>query len=339
MNCSRLASILAACALPVLATTARAGCVDGAALTGVNLAGAEFNSKRLPGKMHKDYTYPDRAELAYFAERGANAIRLPVRWERLQHEPGAELAAPEVAEIAKVVAAAAQAGLCVILDVHNYGTYRGQPIGSEAVPTAAFMDLWLRLAARFRDPAQVALGLMNEPHKLPIAAWADIAGQTLTALRAAGAQHLVLVSGGRWSGIHEWRKTFSGTSNATALAELRDPLGRMAIEVHQYADKDFSGTGKRCHPPERFDNMFRMIGEWARDHQQRLFLGEFGVPAEDGCLAVLDHMLELAADRQVWLGWTYWAAGRWWGDYPLSVSPKDGTDAAQMGVLTKYLGR
>jgi len=331
-----LASCPLACALPAAAAT---GCIDAAGLTGVNLAGAEFNAKRLPGVMHKDYTYPDRAELAYFASRGANVIRLPVRWERLQREPGGPLDAAETGAIAKVVDAAASAGLCVILDVHNYGTYRGQPIGAPAVPPETFIDLWLRLAQRFPDASQVALGLMNEPHKLPIAAWADVAGQTLAALRGAGAQHLVLVSGGRWSGVHEWHKTHAGATNAGAFAALRDPLGRMAIEVHQYADGNFSGTGKKCQPPARFDNMFRAVADWARANGQRLFLGEFGVPAEAGCLATLERMLELVSDRSVWLGWSYWAAGRWWGDYPLNVSPKNGADAAQIEVLGRYLGR
>ena len=61
-------------------------CLSAARLTGVNIAGAEFNSKRLPGVIFKDYTYPKDSELAYIAAQGANVIRLPFRWERLQPE-------------------------------------------------------------------------------------------------------------------------------------------------------------------------------------------------------------------------------------------------------------
>src|SRR5690606_5282286 len=61
-------------------------CLSSPRLTGVNIAGAEFNAKRLPGVIFKDYTYPKDSELAYIAAQGANVIRLPFRWERLQPE-------------------------------------------------------------------------------------------------------------------------------------------------------------------------------------------------------------------------------------------------------------
>jgi endoglucanase len=323
------------------AGAAGAACINdnGGGLTGVNLAGAEFNSKRLPGVMNKDYVYPTKEELAYLALKGATAVRLPFRWERAQRELMGGLDEAEIAAIATVVETAAKLGLCVILDAHNYAAYGGQPVGSESVPEEAFVDLWTRLARRFPDDSRVAFGLMNEPKNLPIAQWAGLAQRTVQALRDAGAQNLILVSGGRYSGVHEWSKEFSGTSNAKAFAGLTDPLGRTAIEVHQYADANFSGTGTECLPPERFDNMFRVIAEWARASGHKLFLGEFGVPGTATCLATLERFLTLTADREAWLGWAYWAGGRWWGTYPLSIAPRGGVDAPQMSVVSRYLGQ
>jgi len=326
-----------ACCL-AMAGAAAAGCLDGP-LVGVNLAGAEFNSKKLPGVMNKDYVYPAAEDLAYFAQNGATAVRLPFRWERAQRMLMGELDSAEMSAIAKTIAAASQQGLCVILDAHNYATYRGNAIGSAEVPDVAYFDFWTRMGRRFPDADQVAFGLMNEPKELPIARWAELAQATVLSLRSAGVQNLLMVSGGRWSGVHEWSKTFSGTSNATAFAGLTDPLGRTMIEVHQYADPNFSGTGTECHPPSRFDNMFALIAQWARANDKQLFLGEFGTPATETCLATLDHLLSLTSDRNVWRGWTYWAAGRWWGNYPLSIQPKAGVDALQMGVVSRYLGR
>ena len=49
---------------------------------------------------------------------------------------------------------------------------------------------------------------------------------------------------------------------------------------------------------------------------------------------MLGYMNENA---DVWQGWTYWAAGAWWGDYPMSIEPKAGVDREQMGVLARYL--
>lgn len=327
--------------LVLAATAAHAACGDGRPLTGVNLAGAEFKARQLPGVIGKDYGYPGPAEIGYFAAKGATAIRLPVLWERVQPELMGELDAAQVKAIAAVLAGAAGRDLCVILDIHNYGGYRGNPVGSDEVPEAAFIDLWRRLAQRFPDESRVALDLMNEPKSLPIARWAGVAQATVKALREAGSRHLILVSGGRWSGVHDWFKGgLGGTSNAEAFAGFEDPLARSALEVHQYADANHSGTGASCLPPENFDAMFRELTAWAGSHHQRLFLGEFGVPASPECLAALQRMLDLATDRKVWLGWTYWAGGSRWGGYPLSIAPRgDGSDAPQMAVVEKYLGR
>lgn len=331
---------IALCACAILAAgAAQGGCLDSGNLTGVNLAGAEFNSSRIPGVMNKDYVYPTREELVYWKGKGATAIRLPFRWERVQPALMGELDEAQIAAIKSVVDVAVELNLCLILDLHNYGTYGGQAIGSAGVPQDAFFDVWQRLAERFPDASHVALSLMNEPKGLTIAQWATVAQNTVLHLRNAASPHLILAGGGRWSGVHEWTKEFSGTSNAKAFADVRDPIGRLAIEVHQYADANFSGTGTTCLAPERFDSMFAAVSDWARQTGHKLFLGEFGVPASPDCLAALDHILSLTTDRTVWQGWTYWAAGRWWGSYPLSIEPRAGADAPQTAVVGRYLGK
>lgn len=333
----RLAVLAVVCAALLSAPARAAGCLADGALRGVNLAGAEFNGKRLPGVRNKDYVYPDRAAFDYFAALGMNAVRLPFRWERVQPTLFGELDAAEAAEIGAAVNEARARGMCIILDVHNYGLYHGQPIGSADVPAAAFVDLWQRLAGRFADADSVALGLMNEPFKLSIDDWSTVAQRTVDALRQSGARHLVLVSGGRWSGVHEWHKTFGATSNARAFADFQDPLKRTLIEVHQYADRNHSGTGTQCVASADLVPMFDAIAEWAHTHRQTLFLGEFGTASDRDCLEALGTLLAQTRDTQVWRGWTYWAAGKWWGGYPLSIEPKNGRDAAQTAVLKRYL--
>lgn len=311
-------------------------CDANIALKGVNLAGAEFNSGKLPGVLYKDYIYPKDAEFDYLASISANTIRLPFRWERIQPTLYGELDSAELRNLEASVAMAKSRGMCIILDVHNYGAYRGNAIGTAEVPVKAFIDVWSRLAAKFGDANVVAFGLMNEPSKLPIAQWADAAQQTVKAIRNDGAKNLVLVSGGRWSGVHEWEKQIGGTSNANAFAKFNDPLKRTLIEVHQYADSNYSGTGETCIPGTNFIRMFDNITRWAKTNDQKLFLGEFGTPSNAECLAALDAILAQMKDPDIWRGWTYWAAGSWWGNYPLSIKPQQGQDAPQTGILKKY---
>lgn len=315
----------------------QAKCLQTGGLKGVNLAGAEFNAAAMPGVVNRDYVYPSAEEFAYFSRQGMNTIRLPFLWERIQPRLYGALEPAELAHLKATVDKAQAHKMCLILDLHSYGAYRGDPIGSKAVDMRAFMDVWEKLALAFPDPQRVALGLSNEPYTLPIDLWASIAQLTVNRLRALNSRHWILVSGGRWSGVHEWHQTFDGSANASSFANLRDPLRRTVIEVHQYADANFSGTGTSCLPPERFQAMFKAINDWAVQHHQQLFLGEFGTPPDASCLAALDAMLSHTTDSTIWRGWTYWAAGAWWGDYPLNVSLRNGIDAPQLAVLQKYL--
>jgi endoglucanase len=321
------------------AHAAPAPCLGDKPLRGVNMAGAEFNPARLPGAMFKDYTYPSVADLRYFAEQGANAIRLPFRWERVQRSLGSALDAGEVGELTKVVKAGRELGLCVILDMHNFGLYAKQPIGTPELPVSALSDVWLRLLEAFPEPGQVAFGLMNEPAKAGRAAWARAAQDTLTALREAGSKHLVLVSGAGWSGAHDWAVRQNGVSNAEAFAGLNDPLRRSALEVHQYADNNHSGMNRECISPERMREIMKRITDWAAANKQRVFLGEFGVPPDPACLETLRAQLDATRDS-AWLGWTYWAAGAWWGPgYMFGVHPlPGGLPRPQLTVLKEAWG-
>lgn len=332
---SRLFSVVLATLL--VTTNALAACNTDAMLKGVSVAGAEFNPSKLPGVLNKDYVYPNPAQLDYFAAAGINTIRLPFRWERIQPSLFGPLDTAEQAQLKTVVALATQRNLCVIFDVHNYGIYRGKVLGSTEVPMAAFIDLWTKLADGVGKSRFVAFGLMNEPHKLSIDQWSRIAQQTVNAIRESGAKNLLLVSGARWSGAHEWDKRIDGVSNADALANFVDPLRHTLIEVHQYADQHYSGTGQHCVPPAKITAIFDKLSRWAKHNGQQLFLGEFGMPANPACLEALDAMLAQMQNNPSWRGWTYWAAGSWWGTYPLSIEPRQGQDAPQMAVLRKYL--
>jgi hypothetical protein len=42
-------------------------------------------------------------------------------------------------------------------------------------------------------------------------------------------------------------------------------------------------------------------------------------------------------DSDVWLGWSWWAAGARWGDYMFSLEPKNGKDRPQMAWLQPHL--
>ena len=306
---------------------------------GVNLSGAEFNDKRIPGIYGKDYIYPPQAELDYYAGKGFTVVRLPYRWERLQHSLFGELDSSELDRIKNFVAAAQARKMRTILSPHNYGRYRlaGKEtlIGTPGVPIEAFADFTNKVAAAFAgNDAIYALSLMNEPHDLN-GMWKQIAQAGLNAIRNADLERLVLAPGDQWSGAWSWKQF-----NDDFL--LDDPAGRTMYEAHQYFDIDHSGTYKLGYTfngatPDRGVAWVRPFVEWLKQHEQKGIITEFGVPNNDV------RWLELARQLLAYLAkekilWTYWAGGPWWGNYPLSAEPKDGVDAPIMATLTKDYG-
>lgn len=317
----------------MLSPAAAASCIDGKQMVGVNLSGGEFASEKLPGTIFKDYVYPDLADMHYFQSLGMNTFRLPFLWERIQPQLFGALDQAELQRIVDTVAAARSIGVCMILDVHNYGEYRGQPLGSVQVPQAALSDLWVRLLPSFKDPGNVAFDLMNEPSKISIANWVTTAQEAVDALRKSGAKNLILVAGGNWSGAHDWFSKDGGLSNADGFRSFHDPANNYLIEAHQYADSDFSGTHASCIEPARLTKIMADLTQWGASTRQRLFLGEFGVSTNARCLDALTAMVGKMKGNPVWGGWTYWTAGKWLGSYPLSIHPDSNGDKPQVAIL------
>jgi endoglucanase len=308
------------------------------ALRGVNLPGAASAPQVLPGKHGTNYLYPSREDVRMYADIGMNVIRLSFLWERLQPQLNEPFAGEELSHIDDLVRSARARGMTVVLDLHNYGSYRGRLIGSKEVPVASFADFWTRLAQHYKDEPLVAFGLMNEPNRQSAQEWAAIAQTAVTAIRKTGARQLILVPGANYSGAQRWLNKDGTLSNAEALAHLQDPAHHFAFELHQYFDADASGTHPTCITQDVGVKALSSATQWLRSTGNKGFLGEFGVSPDPVCLAVLDKTLGyMAANGDVWLGWTYWAASPWFGSYMFNIYPPDPARYPQVGVIKKFL--
>ena len=263
-----------------------------------------------------------------------NVIRLPFLWERLQPTLNGPLDPAELARIDDVVTYATAKGLKVDLDVHDFGKYRGQLIGSDAVPVAAFADFWSRIASHFAANGGVLFGLMNEPQQPSAGDWLTAANAAIASIRAAGAGQEILVPGIGWDGAWTWT---TGQNASVIGPGVRDPLDNYVFEVQQYLDADGSGTHAGAVSGTGGSERLAAVTSWAESTGHRLFLGEFGTASDGTSLAALGDMLSsMSRHADVWQGGTYWAAGPWWGDFMYSAEPRNGVDAAQMKVLEQY---
>lgn len=345
-----LAVLLAVLPLAPLASHAQEIQPFAAARMGVNLSGGEFGGQ-LPGTFDQDYTYPTAKSLDYYEATGRMLVRLPFKWERVQHAPGAPLDADEVARLHAVLHAADERHMSVILDAHNYGRYqfagedKSEIIGAGRVSQADFADFWGRMAREFKDePALYGYGLMNEPHDMgDPERWPSAVQAAIDAIRVVDGITPILVAGDDWSSSLNWGKS----ANAKLNEKLRDPRNNLVFEAHCYFDKDRSGQYKGSYetelgaPDVGVENV-RPFVEWCKANSVRGFVGEFGVPDSDALwLVTLTHFLGYLQENQI--PSTYWAGGAWWGKYPLSIEPITGADGAkidrpQMQVLRDYPG-
>jgi len=312
----------------------------GLVFAGVNIAGAEFGKPA--GMLGKDYIYPGHDSIDRWAGLGFNLIRVPLRWERLQPDLNGPLKDKELAELRRVVEHAQRRSVAVLLDPHNYGGRRlaeddwqsGHLIGSRELPISAFADFWRRLAAEFGKRHGILFGLMNEPAKLQPSDWLKSVDAAIAAIRAEGAGNLILVPGIAYTGAHSWL-----TSGNTLMENVQDPARNFAIEVHQYLDRDSSGTHDEAVSPTIGSERIKGFVAWARQRRLRAVLGEFGASADTQSLAALQDLCQaMHATPDVWLGWAAWAAGAWWPkDYRFNLEPlQDGSLRPQTRILSTF---
>jgi endoglucanase len=314
-------------------------------LRGINLAGAEFAEDSLPGKHGDEYCYPDAKykegykSPAYFVQKGMNVFRLPFRWERLQPQRNEPFDKEELERLQTTVKNLKGLGAKVILDPHNYARYKQDIIGSAAVPNRDFNDFWSRLATLYKNDDTIIFGLMNEPKEMKTEQWRDSANEAIVAIRKTGAKNLILVPGNGWTGAHSWMQDWYGTANGEVMLTISDPANNYAFEVHQYMDKDSSGSGDECVSETIGAERMKVFTDWAKKNGKRGFLGEFNGGDNPQCEVATQNMLNhIESNPDVYIGWTWWAAGPVWGSGSKRViEPKDGRDPNQMRWLERRL--
>jgi endoglucanase len=322
---------------------------------GANLASAEFGVK-VPGTLGADYTYPTSDEVDYYMSKGMNTFRVPFLWERMQLNLNGSLSGTELTALDTFVDYATAHGANVILDPHDYGAYYGDPNGVEDSPvtTANFQNFWAQLATYYKDNDRVIFGLMNEPPGpydetrlgVDTQTWLGIANAAIAAIRETGAMNLILVPGNGYDGAWRWNLDGYGGKNSDIMGEVVDSANNFAYEVHQYLDlapdpllgPNFSGTYTNVNGLPVALQGLTDFAQWLRDHDARGFLGEFGVAPGAEKLAALDAVLSnIDANADVWEGWTAWAGGPWWGDYPFSIEPDGNVDKPQIAILQDHI--
>jgi endoglucanase len=295
----------------------------GVAFRGINRAGLEYGDDWWGWTGQTYYDKPTHTEilneLTYLKAKGMNVIRLPVSWERLQHQLYGTLDAAYVTLMMDYIDTATAAGFTIVLDLHNYSRYAINAYDAQGNQTSTYTqhtlydgyltldhlrDVWVKLTDLVLDNPNVILNLMNESHDFNRTSngwFADI-NTLITAIRQTGATQLILVPNSRASDVTHWFNSApnGGDVDAVAALVITDSANNYAYDMHAYQVTPSSCTSYR--------DLVTDVTNWATTNGKRMFLSELGVDvaAPNGACAVGALLAYMNAHSDVWIGWTPW---------------------------------
>ena len=291
----------------------------------INVSGLEYNGGKSGARAYFDYVPPSDTTLAAIKAQRFWGIRLPISEETLQPDP-VKAAAGVLDEtyLAVVLQAASRAqkvGLSVIVDMHNFGRYWGNPINvSGSTPATNIRPMYVNvvgaLAKRLQAAGVWGFDVANEPHDIADADVQSVEQGAVNAARAAGFKgHLIVENSG-------WANASGGLK-----INVHDPMvgGVTCTDVHAYGDDNNSGTYKQTMSQDgtKADTIVGRLKpsvDQAKRENRCLFVGELGGPVadpgrRDQVIVAAKYLAAAGVD------WAYWTAGEWSLNDPNSLQP------------------
>jgi len=345
-----------------------------ASLRGTNLIGMEggygFNTTSGPVP-DTDYAVHSNSIVDYLASKNVNVIRLLFSWERMQSTLNGPIPAATSGnykayfdDFKRIVDYATNVkGMTVIMEPWQAGTsggvggpsWRGNRVGDGVVTNAHFADFWSKMAATFASNPRAVIGLVNEPNSMSTMTWFATAQTAITAIRATGFAGDIHVPGNGWSGAGSW--TDAGVDAATPQRSnaygwlnargpglaLLDPLGKLVVGVHTYADADAGGSTTSVLSGNVTRDRVKVAVDWARANGLKVFVGEVGMyaAATNASANWSSFVSYLDANSDTLTGFAWWGCGKpgWWDDIAasggghFSITPKGTTDTVNMNLI------
>ncbi|OAA82366.1 glycoside hydrolase family GH5 [Akanthomyces lecanii RCEF 1005] len=271
----------------------------------------------------KNYGGADgKAQMEHFVKDDKlNIFRLPVSWQFLTGDKGGSTLDTQGWEsYDTLMQTCFDTGAYCMIDLHNFARYDKGIIGQGGPSDDTFAQLWANIAKKYADNEKVVFGLMNEPHDLDTAKWADTCQAAVTAIRKAGAKtQVILLPGNNFSSATD----FVANQSADLLGKITNPDGTtdgLLLDLHKYLDINNSGQHEEC----TTDNVegFKTIAKWLRDNNRTAMVSETGASMDPTCMVKFCAQNKyLSENTDVFVGFVGWSAGSFDETYIMSLTP------------------
>ena len=342
-------------------------------LRGANMAGGAVPWQDLPPNSGTNYLFCSTQDVDYLQSKGCNFIRLTFGWEALQSTlngtlgTGGSAYSTYLSQFQALVSYITSKGMYCMIEPHgdessDFAAWKGNAIGTTAVPNSAFANLWTQLAQMYGSNPYVVFGLSNEPCAASeggptggggVAAWFTSCNAAIAAIRTEGAGNLIMVPGQQFTAASQWTSNWYDTgvpqiSNSTGILAIVDPLGNWCASLHEYVNGDGSGDSTDITSATAGSSGLSAAVTAARSGGYKIHLSEFGVQASTTPLAqecVADLVQFLNSNQDVIMGMSWWVYGpsSWWGGANFTLSTTQGsgsdvysTDSPQMALVQQF---
>ena len=172
-----------------------------------------------------------------------------------------------------------EAGLMVILDLHEYNAMAVDPIAKKEM----FLSVWKQLAPRYKDqPGNLIFEILNEPNrKLTPEMWNTFLVDAMKIIRATNPNRTLIIGPANWNGIE--------TLSTMVLPENDKNI---IVTVHFYHPMKFTHQGAPWskenanlsgitwtgtkEEKDLIDIRLKVAADWSKANDRPIFLGEFG---------------------------------------------------------------
>lgn len=272
------------------------------------------------GGYHQSFDAEPQTSYDFLARHGIKLVRLPLPWANLEPVLGGPFDQAFVKVLTDQVRRAANAGMSVILDLHNGCQYpqfeapQGDPTQiacGRGITEQELDSTWVRLSRIFKDDqAVIGYDIMNEPHDIAVGIWEQYSQSVVSALRDAGDGKLLWIEGANWSQAEDWQRY-------QPIPWIHDPANNFMYSAHQYFVQysnypqgyDF-GAYTAFHPTVL--SGLQTFIDWLARYDQRGSIGEIGWPNSKETATwrqwneLGEKWYELADQAKLWV--TYFSA-------------------------------